>query len=211
MPAPPTKVTKAVASGAWGRAGPWGEAVLLERLPILQNCVAGAEALVEHNRKDRVVFLSPMLYFNWLQQSQPTLVFGSADGALLVCDAVTGQPVRDVSGHRGRVYAVRHSPDGRLLFTASADGTARLWDADTFTELHVLRGHRDGVWPVELAPSGRVAATGDSTGNLRLWDTATGECLSTLITQGSRIWAASFNPKGPGVATGEAFHLITEL
>ena len=132
-----------------------------------------------------------------------TLVFGSADGALLVCDASTGQPVRSVQGHRDRVYAVRHSPDGKLLLTGSADGTARIWDAETFDELHVLRDHEGWVWPVELAPSGLVAASGDATGDVRIWDTASGECVARLATRQSRIWAAAFNPALQGIATGE--------
>lgn len=133
-----------------------------------------------------------------------TLVFGSADGGLLVCDAANGQPVRTVAGHRNRIYAVRHSPDGKLLLTGSADGTARIWDADSFTELQVLAGHSGWVWPVELAPSGRLAATGDASGNLRVWDTATGDCITTLSTRASRIWATAFHPNRLDVATGEA-------
>lgn len=132
-----------------------------------------------------------------------TLIFGSADGGLLVCDAATGQPVRTVAGHRSRIYCVRHSHDGRLLLTGSADGTARLWDAQTLSELHVLRDHEQWVWPVEVAPSGRVVATGDATGVLRIWDTATGELVNTLATNTSRIWSVAFHPNRPGVATGE--------
>ena len=34
------------------------------------------------------------------------LAIGSDDGAVLICDAISGLPVRTLHGHRGRVYAV---------------------------------------------------------------------------------------------------------
>lgn len=48
----------------------------------------------------------------------------------------------ELTGHRGAVYAVQYSPNGKVLATCSMDGTARLWDAErvTDTELHILAG-----------------------------------------------------------------------
>ncbi len=133
-----------------------------------------------------------------------TLIYGSSDGGLQVCDAANGQPVRTVSGHRARIYAVRHSRDGRVLLTASADLSARLWDGDTLEERHVLREHEGWVWPAELSQDGTRAATGDATGRLRLWDTETGACTTVLDVGSSRIFAAVFHPDGGSVATGES-------
>jgi WD40 repeat protein len=132
-----------------------------------------------------------------------TLVYGTSDGGLQVCDAATGQPVRTVAGHRARVYGLRHSQDGQVLLTGSADGTARVWDAEDLTVRHVLRDHAGWVWPIELAPGGNLAATGDSTGALRLWDTATGNCEVELRTEAGRIYAAAFRPGRTSIATGD--------
>lgn len=120
-----------------------------------------------------------------------TLAIGSDDGGVLICDSVTGLPLRTLQGHRDRVFAVTYGED--VLVTGSADGKVRVWDAATGESRHVLEGHREWPWPVELDPSGGRLATGDADGVLRLWDLATGEPVHEL-------------PSGRGFVFSMAFH-----
>jgi RNA polymerase sigma factor (sigma-70 family) len=70
-------------------------------------------------------------------------VFAAAfnGGAIQLFDAATGKDITPGGGHRGEVYGLRFTPDGKHLVTVSGDETARTWDAATGKELAV----RDGL------------------------------------------------------------------
>jgi len=44
-----------------------------------------------------------------------------------------------LQGHKGAIYDVAYSPDGKRLATASVDGTVKVWDAQSGKELLSLR------------------------------------------------------------------------
>ncbi|MER5318873.1 TIR domain-containing protein [Streptosporangium roseum] len=133
-----------------------------------------------------------------------TLVIGGDDGGVLLCDSTTGLPVRNLQGHRGRVYAVTFSRSGDLLATGASDGTVRLWDPVTASASHVLAGHRDGVWPVVFSPAGRLIAAGGADGTVRIWDTATGLPHRELPGHLAPIYTAAFDAGGDTLVTGDA-------
>ena len=70
--APPPPVAKV-------GTGPLTDAEILKEVPILGTCVAGAESLVPHGRKDRVVFASPMLHFRHLADKAVDFAVGSPE------------------------------------------------------------------------------------------------------------------------------------
>ncbi|MEU0568109.1 pentapeptide repeat-containing protein [Nonomuraea sp. NPDC005983] len=117
-----------------------------------------------------------------------TIAIGSDDGGVLLC--VGGQPVRNLQGHRGRVYAVSFA--GNVLATGASDGTVILWDALTGERLRTLPGHAEGVWPVRLSPGGELVAAGGGDGVVRVWDAATGQLLHRLSGHESPVYTVSF-------------------
>ncbi|MCW2904408.1 MAG: repeat protein-like protein, partial [Streptosporangiaceae bacterium] len=132
------------------------------------------------------------------------VAIGGEDGAVLVCDAVTGLPVRTLHGHRDRAYAVVYGPPGAPLATGSADGTVRLWDTVTSQCRHVLSVHPDGVWPVVLSPDGHTVAAGAPDGVVRVWNTTTGELRFALPGHTAPVYTAVFGPDGGTLVTGDA-------
>ncbi|MGH3829086.1 MAG: TIR domain-containing protein [Pseudonocardiaceae bacterium] len=111
------------------------------------------------------------------------LAIGNDDGGVLICDTATGQPLRTLQGHRGRVFSVTGGEG--VLVTGSTDGTVRIWDTATGRCRHVLQGHQQWSWPVVISPSGEEVATGDAEGVLRLWDITSGSLRRELPAAGS--------------------------
>jgi WD40 repeat protein len=136
------------------------------------------------------------------------LAIGGDDGGVLLCDTVSGRPLRTLHGHHGRVYAVAFGPGERVLATGASDGTVCLWDPATGARRHRLEGMRDWVWPMVFnsAPAGSATsllATGDHSGTVRLWHTVTGTLVHELPGHAPYVWTAQFRPDGTLLATGD--------
>ncbi|MFI0481644.1 pentapeptide repeat-containing protein [Actinomadura sp. 9N215] len=135
------------------------------------------------------------------------LAVGSEDGGVLVCDAVTGTPLRTLQGHTDRAYAVAFDSPGNLLASGSADGTVRIWDLATGHTTHTLTVHPEGVWPVVVggrSPSGAdLVAAGAADGTIRIWDSASGALLHELPGHTAPVYTAVFDPAGSLMVTGD--------
>ncbi|TDB91719.1 TIR domain-containing protein [Actinomadura sp. KC216] len=136
------------------------------------------------------------------------LAVGSEDGGVLVCDAITGVPLRTLQGHTDRTYAVAFDAQGNLLASGSADGTVRIWDLATGHTAHTFTVHPEGVWPVVVggqAPSGaNLIAAGAADGTIRVWDAASGTLLHELSGHTAPVYTAVFDPAGSLMVTGDA-------
>ncbi|TYK47774.1 TIR domain-containing protein [Actinomadura decatromicini] len=136
------------------------------------------------------------------------LAVGSEDGGVLMCDAITGTPLRTLQGHTDRAYAVAFDAPGNILASGSADGTVRLWDLATGHTSHTFTVHPEGVWPVVVggrSPSGaNLVAAGAADGTIRVWDIVSGELLHELSGHTAPVFTAVFDPAGSLMVTGDA-------
>jgi WD40 repeat protein len=57
------------------------------------------------------------------------IVTASNDKTARIWDAVTGNEIKVLRGHKDYVTSAAFSPDGTRIVTASWDKTARIWDA----------------------------------------------------------------------------------
>src|SRR4051812_36939281 len=83
---------------------------------------------------------------------------GCVSWAIFAHPAVA-QPIRELSGHHGPVFAVAFRGDGQPLATASLDHTIRLWDVGSAKPLRTLSGHDDKVLTLAWSPDGKCLAS----------------------------------------------------
>ncbi len=126
---------------------------------------------------------------------------GTSQHVVVIWDARTGDPLRELEGHTEDINDLNFSPDGSRLVTVGADGTAIIWNPRTGELLHTLTGHKDSLQGVSFSNDGSLVATSGWDGTLRLWDAATGEQVRSIPTTEGLCYNA-FSPDNSMVAVG---------
>jgi len=119
-----------------------------------------------------------------------------------VIDAVSGQSLMSLVGHRMPVLSAAFSWQGFHVATASVDSTAVLWNARTGEQLQVLRGHKGEVTFVTFFPAGRRVITTSTDCTAIIWSVATGQSAVTLRGHRWAVTHASCSADGRWVLTG---------
>jgi len=112
------------------------------------------------------------------------------------------QIVKNLSGHSGRLYGIRFSPDGSSVVTASADRTARVWAFPSGKLTSTLRGHSGNVFSADFSPNSRRVVTAGGDATARIWQSGSGNQLRVLQGHSKAVLTAAFSPDGSLVATG---------
>jgi WD40 repeat protein len=87
-----------------------------------------------------------------------------------IWDVATGGLLHTLPGHRGDVYAVAFSRDGRWIASGSEDSTVKVWDGRTRELVHSFRGHTGIVTSVAFSRDGRRLYSGSRDTTVKVWD-----------------------------------------
>jgi hypothetical protein len=129
------------------------------------------------------------------------VVTGCLDGYVRLGDMETGEEVRRLVKHGGRIWGVALAPDGKTALSASDDGILRLSDIEKGGERRNFEPHGSPDWGVAISPDGRRLLTGAENGILRLGDLGRSDPLETLAEGPRWPMAVAFAPDGKHAAS----------
>ena len=140
------------------------------------------------------------------------LVAGAGEPGLFgearIWNVASGALVRTVQGHKDSIYAVRLSPDRKLLALGGYDGLITLWDATEGKLLKKLEGHNGAVFELAFRRDGQILASCSGDRTVKLWNITTGERLETLKESTKELYTLAFSPAGDQVAAAGVDNLI---
>jgi len=128
------------------------------------------------------------------------VVFGTADGRILVREAATGRAERTLEPESGRapVVALAARSDGELLASADTEGVVHLWDpSGERPPLRLATGQ--GTIRAMALGTKLLAVAGDS---LELWDADAGQRLVTLEADARAVNCLEISADGRLLAAG---------
>jgi small GTP-binding protein len=112
------------------------------------------------------------------------------------------QSSKVLKGHRGSVYSIAITADGRRAVSGSGDRTLRVWDVEAGGCVATLEGHTNEVIGVAVTADGRRAVSGSSDGTLRVWDVEAGGCVATLEGHSGTILGVAVTADGRRAVSG---------
>jgi WD40 repeat protein len=131
-----------------------------------------------------------------------TLATGGDDGAVLLCDAATGQPRSTLLRHPGAVSALVFADAGNTLISACDGGLVKVWDVGTGQERASWREHQQQIYCAAVSPDEKWLLTGGGNwttgdpGELLVWERETGHVRTRLAGHKLSVWAIVFTPDG---------------
>lgn len=179
-------------------------------------------AIGDTNREVTSFAISPPVLS---EKEPPVVAIATADGAVELWSALSGQAIATLGQpsvrsralnhrrikHEGQVNCLAFSHPGvgsygktLLLATGSDDCTARLWRTSTGQALKCLEGHTGPIHCLAIGPTGEQLATGSADGTIRLWRLPTGTPQATLTGHKGWINCLTISPDGQLLVSGSA-------
>jgi WD40 repeat protein len=144
---------------------------------------------------------------------------GGADNIIIIWEAASLKPIRQIEGHKRQVNSLDFSPDSRRLLSASADKTLRLWQVSDGAEIRNYNAEfTQGVYQAKFSPDGRrigAVSWEMSAGNklpvvgfAKVLDTETGRLVQRFNTDDHPAASLDFSTDGSKLFTGTwGFHI----
>jgi WD40 repeat protein/serine/threonine protein kinase len=121
------------------------------------------------------------------------------------CLKEIGSPIRH---HKGWIWSMAFSPDGKKLVTGSLDYKTQQWEAATGRAIGEPLQHFSEVKGVSYSPDGRIILTGCQDGTAWLWDATTGKQLGPALHHPGPVSCVAFHPDGRSFATGSSDNAV---
>ncbi|MDJ1178759.1 trypsin-like peptidase domain-containing protein [Roseofilum sp. BLCC_M91] len=130
------------------------------------------------------------------------LISGHSDGAIVLWNLATGEPINTLTGHQKAVNTLVVTPDGKTLISGSEDRTIKVWDLPSGELQKNLTGHRDAVSALALTPDSQILVSGGWDQQILIWNLNTYETIKTLPGHQGLISSLAISPDGKWLISG---------
>ncbi|MBK8207003.1 MAG: hypothetical protein IPK87_09470 [Planctomycetes bacterium] len=121
-----------------------------------------------------------------------TVVMATESGVVLF-DVKNWRRKRVLGEHRGSVFGIAISPDGRFIASSGSDTSVRIWDFASGALLHTFWGHTTEVGCVVFCGENEVASCGWD-GAVKLWDLKGGAEKAQLLKADAGVRRLAWSP-----------------
>jgi WD40 repeat protein len=113
------------------------------------------------------------------------LVVGDSKGKVQVFDTDNYNEIKNLEGHKARIYDIDFNPSDSLFATSSLDGTVRVWDCTNLNNQPIeLKDHESWVLSISFTPDGKKLVTSSNKKDrILIWDTKP-ESIAAEIVKG---------------------------
>lgn len=128
------------------------------------------------------------------------LLVGLDDGAAVIADGRTLDPVAHLPGSAGAALAVGWNPAGAPV-TVSRSGEVKTWDLNT--PLKRIRVSSQALYGIAYSPSGQRLIAGSSDGSVKVVDMEKGVLLDDWknVPPSKQVWDVAYSPNGKNIAS----------
>jgi WD40 repeat protein len=132
------------------------------------------------------------------------LLVATASDVARLWNAKTGDVVKPLIGHQGKIHAAAFTADGKRVVTLGADHTFRFWDAQTGEEVarstQSGENHEAGTHRMAIRPDGEEAVTVGGDDTPRLWNVKTGQLLAVFEGHRGSGYGVAYSTDGKRIA-----------
>lgn len=143
-------------------------------------------------------------FFRAIFSADSRYVISCGDKSVSIWNVHTGEKIRELAGHSGRIFCLATSPTGDIVASGSEDERIRLWNTETGAPIgEPLQGHSYTVYSASFSPNGQNIASGSRDCTVRIWSVKTGRTIGNPLT-GHEVGVrhAAYSPNGRQLASG---------
>lgn len=111
-------------------------------------------------------------------------------------ESSTVRSIRLINAHRGGVWGVDFSPDGKLIASGGWDQCLRIWRAEDGAAVQTLDDHAGNLQSVAFSFNGRLLATAGSNEQIKLWNMRDRRLLKVISGHRGYLESVHFSPDG---------------
>jgi WD40 repeat protein len=132
---------------------------------------------------------------------------GGFDKKIIICDALKGTVIKELTGLKDFPLSVAFSTDGNYLISGGKDSKVTIWNLQT-GKFVSLNGHSADVTSVDIS-TGNLIASASKDKTIRIWD-INGTLVSTLKGHTQEVNSVKFNYDGSKLVSGGADGKVIE-